>query len=332
MAKTSVIVIGTGGMARSHIRQMLDRKRSTSVVGFVEVSEKSRAATRAWMEERGCACPPFYDSIKALVKAQGAADAAVIVTPHKFHLENTSDCLKAGMDVLLEKPMVLNAGEARRLIRVQKATKRLLVVAFPGSLSPAIRKAKELIKKGTLGKITAVNAWAHQHWKRATKGTWRQVPEVSGGGFLFDTGSHMVNTVVDLIGEPVTEVTALLDHCGTPVEINSSVGGRFKGGAMFTMTGAGDSIFCQSGIQIFGDKGVLETGIWGERLRLMTLKKREFEPVPYPKYTGVWEQFEKVRGGRQKNPCPPEVGLRFSLLMDMIRKSAATGKKVRARR
>jgi predicted dehydrogenase len=346
MPPTTAIVVGTGGMARHHIRTMLAQQRTTRIVGFVEVSETQREATRklyadhhaqraqtqvsGFSPQPSLTCPPFYDSIKELVRRQGAPDAAFIVTPHKFHLENTRDCLAAGMDVLLEKPMVLNAAEARELIKIRDRTKRLLVVAFPGSLSPAVKKAKQLLRDGAIGRVTHVAAWVHQSWKRNTTGTWRQNPETSGGGFLFDTGSHMVNTVLDLIGEDAVEVAALLDHCGTPVEINSSVSGRFRGGAMFSLTGAGDSIQCISSIMVFGDAGVLETGNWGEKLNIKTLKKPEWHAVPYPKSQGVWEQFLKVRAGKIENPCPAEVGLRFAKFMDMVRESAKTKRAVRA--
>jgi predicted dehydrogenase len=207
----------------------------------------------------------------------------------------------------------------------------LLVVAFPGSLSPAVHKAKELIRAGAIGRVAVVSAFAHQAWKKNTTGKWRQVPELSGGGFLFDTGSHMVNTVVDLLSEDVTQVSAILDNRGTPVEINSSVSGQTASGVIFSLGGAGDSIQCTSLITVCGDQGVIETGIWGERLRIKTLAKPEFEDVPLPKSSGAWEQFLKVRSGKLANPCPPEVGLRFAKLMDMIRESAATGRTVEVR-
>jgi predicted dehydrogenase len=196
------------------------------------------------------------------------------------------------------------------------------MVAFPGSLSPAVWKAKQLIKNGALGKVTAIAAFAHQRWQQATVGTWRQDPEISGGGFLFDTGSHMVNTVVDLLGEDVTRVNAIMDNRGAPVEIASVVGGVSKSGIMFSLVGAGDSMQCNSEITVFGDRAVLKTGIWGERLSLRRDGEPEFKPVPYARSSGPWEQFLKVRAGTLENPCPPEVGLRFAKLMDLIRASA----------
>ncbi|MBF6595757.1 MAG: Gfo/Idh/MocA family oxidoreductase [Thermaceae bacterium] len=336
MAKVKTIVVGTGSMARGHIRTMLDMQRSTLLVGFVEPSEASRAQTQAIFAERGRGCPPFYDSIQQLIEAQGSPDAALIATPHKYHLENARDCLLGDIDVCLEKPMVMNVAQARELIALRDKTRRLVMVAFPGSLSPAIWEAKRLIVEGTLGKITAIAAFAYQHWKQATQGTWRQNPEISGGGFLFDTGSHMVNTVVDLLGEDVAQVRALFDNRGTPVEIASSVSGVSKSGVLFSLTGAGDSIQCNSEITVFGDRAVLKTGIWGESLALKKQNQPEFVAVKYRPSKGPWEQFLKVRGGKMENPCPPEVGLRFAKLMDMIRQSAdletpQTAKRGRAR-
>jgi len=332
MKSISVIFVGAGGMARYHMRYMVDMKKTTKIVGFVEIDESSRQAVRELFRERKLECPPFHDTIPGLIKEQGRPDAAFICTPHKFHFENGRDCLLNGIDVCMEKPMVMNAAEARRLIGLRDKTGRLLVVAFPGSLSPAVQKAKQLLKKGAIGAVTGIAAYAHQQWKRATVGAWRQDPEISGGGFLFDTGSHMINTVVDLLGEDIVSVSALLDNRGTPVEINSSVSGRSKSGVMVSLSGTGDSVQCCSQIMVFGDRGVLRTGIWGESLMLKKENQSDFAPVPLPKSKGVWEEFVKVRQGRMANPCPAEVGLRFAKVMDMIRKSADTGRTVLAPR
>ena len=87
-SKTSMIMVGVGGMARHHLRTILKMRRNTSVVGYVEVSENQRQLTMDLHQELQISCPPFYDNIKELVKTQGAADTAFIITPHKFHLEN----------------------------------------------------------------------------------------------------------------------------------------------------------------------------------------------------------------------------------------------------
>lgn len=334
MAKVRTIVLGTGGIARWHLRNMYAQRRTTEVVALVDPSTEVRARTTAFLRET-CGVeepPPCFDDFKAVLKAGVEAEAMLIATPHSLHYAQAMAGLKAGLHLLIEKPMVLSAREARALIKARDQADRIVSVAFPGSFSPALQKAQELLAKGTLGNVGGIEAHAWQQWLRGTVGTWRQDPAISGGGFLFDTGSHMVNTVVELGGADVGEVYAQVDNCGSPVEINSTVTGRFRHGVFFAMTAMGNSIQGHSQVRVFGDEGVLETGIWGERLNLMLRKKEGWQAVKYrPQRGGVWSQFVRVLDGRRANPCPPEVGLRFAKLMDGIRQSAAEGRLVKLR-
>ena len=250
----------------------------------------------------------------------------MIITPHALHFEQASAALDAGLDVLLEKPMVMTADEATDLIATRDRTGRLLVVAFQGSLSPQVREASRLLRSGELGSILNVSAVVWQDWATATTGTWRQVPELSGGGFLFDTGAHMLNTVSDLVGEDFTEVAAWLEDDGTPVDIRAAVIGRLGSGALVTMNGCGRAIpSCHSDIRVFTERAILRTGVWGEALEIQrhgaSQLRRVRSVLPMP----VWEQFLNVRTGRVPNPSPPEVGLRMARLWDAIRASAARG-------
>jgi predicted dehydrogenase len=330
-----MIFVGAGGIARHHLRALLAAGRSTRVVCIVEPQEANRAAFIAILAEHQRPEPPAFATVRDALGAGLAPDAAFICSPHKFHCEHILACLRAGLDVLVEKPMVLNAAEARRVIRARDQSGRLLVVAFNGSLSPAIQRAKELIRAGKLGEVRAVNAWLHQRWKSGTTGTWRQQPEISGGGFLFDTGSHLLNTLVHLLDDDIAQVGALQDNRGAPVEIDTVIAGRTRGGALFSVTTTGDSIHCTSELQIFGTKGVLRTGIWGERLDWKPGEQkdggREWFPVKLPARRGVWQQFLEVRAGRRPNPCPAEIGLRFARTMDLIRRSVASGRVERQR-
>jgi len=135
MARVSTIVVGTGGFARGHIRRMCKQRTTTRIVGLVETSEAQREATRKVFAEEQVKCPPFYGSIRELVAKQGAPETACICTPHSFHKPHILEALKSGIDVLVEKPMVLDAAEAKAVIRARNRSGRLLSVAFPGSYS-----------------------------------------------------------------------------------------------------------------------------------------------------------------------------------------------------
>ena len=282
---------------------------------------------RSIFTDAGLKPPPNQPDLPRLLKENaGKLDAAFIVTPHVFHFEQTCACLEAGLDVLLEKPMVMNAAEARSLIETRDRTGRLLVVAFPGSLSPQIRTAVKWLRAGKFGPILNISATVWQNWGPNTTGTWRQVPAISGGGFLFDTGAHMLNTVADLAGEDFTEVAAWLDNYDRPVDIRAAVIGRLASGALVTLNACGEAIpSCSSDLRVFCTKAILRTGIWGERLEIQRHGRSDLRKVPLPASLGVWEQFLSVRQGAMPNPCPPEVGLRMASLWDAIQASAAQG-------
>ena len=319
--KVSVVIIGAGGMARAHVGNMFAMEDTVRIAGFVEIADTSRELmTKKFTDAGKKTVPPFYLTLEEFLAGnKGPADVALIVTPHNIHVTNIMDSLDAGMDTLCEKPMVLSAAEARRVIKKRDETGRRLSVAFPGSYSPAVRKAKEVIAAGEIGEVMSIAGYCHQHWMTCTAGSWRQIPKISGGGFLFDTGSHTVNTMIDLAGADVKEMTATQDNRGTPVDIATAIQGRFKNGVFFTLCAEGNSINCTSCITIIGTKGILATAGYGGYLKLTRPGKWETEDVPFEPSKGVVEQFLRVRAGKLVDPCPAEVGLRFSKFMDMVR-------------
>ncbi len=322
-----VALIGAGGMARHHARQMLLQQQTTRIRAVCEPSPEAYAALAAIFQEAGLKAPPNEPDLERLLQRYSPElDAAFIVTPHALHYAQSRACLEAGLDVLLEKPMVMTAAEAQELIRTRDRTGRLLVVAFQGSLSPQVRKAARWLRSGALGRILNIHAAAWQNWNQITAGSWRQAPKLAGGGFLFDTGAHMLNTVADLAGEPFVEVAAWMDNRGAPVDILASVMARLASGALVTMSACGETIpSCDSEVRVFCTQGILRTGIWGERLLLQRPGQSRPVPVRTPRSLGVWEQFLQVRAGAIPNPSPPEVGLRMAQLWDAIQASAAQG-------
>ena len=156
--KTRAIVVGTGGFAWCHIRAMVGMRQNTELVGFVEPSEASRKATAGRLRENGASCPRFYSTIRELVRAQGPADAAVICSPHKFHFENARDCMEHGMDVCMEKPMVMSIEENRNLRDAVERAGVKSIVSFVLRWIPLFDNIKSLINAGAIGELFYVEA------------------------------------------------------------------------------------------------------------------------------------------------------------------------------
>jgi predicted dehydrogenase len=320
-----VALIGAGGMARHHIRQMLRMQSTTRIVALCEPSEAMALETAKLFVEAGLPPPPNQPDWQKLVAEYAAGlDAVFIITPHALHHDQAKACLEAGIDVLLEKPMVMTALEAQSLIETRDRTGCLLVVAFQGSLSPQIRLAARMLRANEFGRIHTISGLVWQNWDAFTVNTWRQEPTLSGGGFLFDTGAHLLNTVADLAGEDFSEVAAWFVTNGRPVETLAVAMGRLVSGGLVTFHACGEAIpSCDSEIRVFCERAILHTGIWGETLAVQYTSEQPPAPIPIPPSRGVWEQFLEVRSGRIPNPSPPEVGLRMAKLWDAIRASAA---------
>lgn len=324
--KVRLAVIGCGLMAQYHLLSIL--KFDDTVIPVVcEPSPKAYKATAELFKNAGRVIPPNEPDLDRLLEKHGRhLDVAFIVTPHVFHHDQAAACLEAGLDVLLEKPMVMNRSEALSLIEITRRSERLLTVAFNGSLSPEIRLASEMLRSGELGQIRSISATVWQNWHEITAGTWRQTPSISGGGFLFDTGAHMLNTVSDLAGEEFVEVAAWMDNLDAPVDLLAAVIGRLASGVLVTLHGSGATVpSCASDVHVFCSQAILRTGVWGRWLEIQRPGSDKFEAVKTLPSSGSWEQFLKVRRGEMPNPCPAEVGFRMLRLWEAIRDSAEQG-------
>jgi len=324
--RTKIAIIGTGGMARHHIKSLLKLIDRIEVVSVCEPNDANYQKAAQMFVEAGQPAPVNEPDFEKFVdeKAPGI-DAAFIITPHNQHCMQASALLLAGVDVLLEKPMVLNVAEAHKLMQARDQSGKLLTIAFNGSLSPAVRRAHKVLHSGELGKILNISATVWQNWEQFTRGTWRQIPEVAGGGFTFDTGAHLLNTVADLVGEPFVEVSAYLDNRGRAVDILSAAVARTVSGVLITLNGCGDTVRIGSEVRVMCENGVITTGVWGETLTLQRADDAKPRKVRLPKSNGVMETFLAVRAGQLSNPGPAEIGLRMIQLWNAIQASAAQG-------
>ena len=322
---TRLAMIGCGSMAREHVKRILKQQDTTQVIAVYDPSPEAYEAMARVFTDAGLSAPPNASDLDALLRDyRQSLDVAFIVTPHAYHFEQARACLEAGLDVLLEKPMVVTAEEAQNLIDVRDRTGKLVVIAFNGSLSPQVRTVSKMLRAGELGSILNVVAFVWENWSDHYQGHWKQNAAISGGGFMFDTGAHMLNTVADLVGEEFVEVAAWLDNRNRPVDILGSVMGRLKSGALVTMSACGSAIpSCASEIRVFCTDAIIRTGIWGEHLDIQRAGEKQLQPVSVPPSMGAWEQFLAVRNGQIDNPSPPEIGLRMARLWDAIRASAA---------
>ncbi|MEM6471846.1 MAG: Gfo/Idh/MocA family oxidoreductase [Planctomycetota bacterium] len=134
-------------------------------------------------------------------------DAVYIATPVHLHCEQTIAAANAGKHVLVEKPMALDADQCEQMVGACRASKTTLGVAYYRPFYPAIRRIREILLSGTLGRpLSALVTTGNPN--RFPPDDWRVVRSRGGGGPLMDIGSHRLDLLIDLFGYP-TEVAGL---------------------------------------------------------------------------------------------------------------------------
>ncbi len=139
-------------------------------------------------------------------------DVVSIATPTFLHAPMSIAALKAGIDVLTEKPMAQNATAAAEMVETAKSTGKVLDVAFNHRQRGEVTALKSVIDSGILGKIY----YAKTGWLRRQGipglGTWFTSANHAGGGSMMDIGVHMLDMALHLMGEPKVRAATASTH------------------------------------------------------------------------------------------------------------------------
>jgi predicted dehydrogenase len=152
-----------------------------------------------------------YADVEGLLK-DGKIDALVIGTPNYLHKSQTIAALKAGVHVMVEKPMAMDAQEAEQMCEVAEKSDAHLMVAHCWRFDPEVLWLKDQSSK--LGKIIRTKGiGVHTNWG---PGGWFTQKELAGGGAMADMGIHALDTARFLLGDP------------KPVTVYAKIGTYYK--------------------------------------------------------------------------------------------------------
>lgn len=197
-------------------------------------------------------------------------DFVTIVTPNFAHFAPAVMALEKGFHVVVEKPITLSLEEAKKLNEKLEETGLTLCLTHTYTGYPMVKQAKDLIKKGTLGKIRKVFVEYRQGWlSRLTEregnqgAAWRMDPKKSGkSAVLGDIGTHAFNLAEYITGLQVSQLCAHLTTVveGRGLDDDASVILKFDGGAsgvlFATQVAAGEEN--NLSIKVYGENGGIE--------------------------------------------------------------------------
>lgn len=326
MERLKIGLLGAGKISKRHINCIANRN-DAEIVAVCDVNEESIEQFKKHSGINGTAIVYFdaqemYDS--------GELDAVIICTPHSLHFHQAMRALEAGLHVFLEKPMVTNAKDAKDLAERAATSGKIMTVGYNTSATPVFGYLKEIIDTERFGKLELVNGYLCQNWLAATQGQWRQEPEISGGGQAYDSGAHLMNSLVWSVNSPVDELYAMVDNHGTRVDINSTLTVRFKNGVMASIAIGGNCEHRGSHMVFIFEKGRAEVDGWAGKWMKVYAEGEEIEPsFDQVKQITPTDNFIDSVFERDTVRVTPEHGIILSELMDAIYESAKTKRPVR---
>jgi len=150
--------------------------------------------------------------------------------------------LEAGCHVLAEKPACVRPDDFKQLVEIADAKQRHLMLALANRIAPPVKKAKELVHSGFLGKLYGANLYLVADQTRLTKPeyhrSWFASKEKAGGGFLIWLGIHWLDLVQLITGDRIQEVCGFARNVGgqpIPVEDGAVLALSFEEGMVGTL-------------------------------------------------------------------------------------------------
>lgn len=204
MKKFNIGMIGYGGIGRVHVMAyrsipyLYGLPAETINVAGVATTRPETAEPAA--AEIGC---DFWTADYRELLARADLDLVDICVPNHQHEEIIVATAQAGRHIYCEKPLAMNVAEGQRIVEAVAKTGVKNQMTFNFRFFPAVIRAKQLIEEGFLGRIFSFRGryYRASYIDPNKPLSWRLRKDISGGGALFDLGSHILDTLYYLLGD-----------------------------------------------------------------------------------------------------------------------------------
>ncbi|MCU0405917.1 MAG: Gfo/Idh/MocA family oxidoreductase [Ignavibacteriaceae bacterium] len=194
MEKTRVAVIGLGSVAQLVHLPNLVKIKNAEITALAEIN---RSRLNFVADKYGI--KKLYSDYKQLL-TDTEIDAVIIATPTHLHKQMAIDCLNAGKDVLVEKPLARNSSEGIEIIECAKKNSRKLMVGMNLRYRPDSMLIRSLIDAGEIGNPFYFKCgWIR---KQSSSEKWFNKREEAGGGVILDLGVNLIDLALWLADYP----------------------------------------------------------------------------------------------------------------------------------
>jgi Predicted dehydrogenases and related proteins len=340
-------VIGFGWMAYYHYLHIVPKGEGVSIVAAFDIDPERRMFA-------GSLGLHVHEGLDGFL-GDGSFDTVLVATPNNLHKDMSIAALRAGKNVICEKPVALNAREAEQIIAVSEEQGRIFTVHQNRRRDADFLSVKETLEKGTIGAPFLVES--RVNGSNGIPGDWRRSRE-AGGGMLLDWGPHLVDQMLMLVDGPVVEIYAQLFYEKYDVDDNFKTLLKFKNGICaqievstncfqplprWHVLGADGTLnilnFKNEGSIVRGAMKEVDWSIetvenYAGSTRTMRPRPSDtIETLENPKAATDWVEYYRnykaANEGKAELLVKPAESLRVMTIIDAIRESAERGESVR---
>ncbi|MEM3658651.1 MAG: Gfo/Idh/MocA family oxidoreductase [Candidatus Hadarchaeum sp.] len=217
MTDLSFAVIGCGSFGSRRVNAL--RKIGARIACLVDINEEMVSKMA-----RESGCDYYTDYREALMRKD--FDCAIVATPNKFHAPISIAAMNSGKHVLCEKPLARSPEEAHAMVDAAKQNNVFLKTGSNLRYFSNVRKAKELVDGGAIGRPLFVRGWIGHDGKKVLH-TWNVNKELSGGGTMLDNGAHILDLFRWFMGD-FSECTGHVATLQMPIEVEDNGMGIFR--------------------------------------------------------------------------------------------------------
>ena len=145
-----------------------------------------------------------FTSVAAMCESDDV-DGVWIATPNVLHMEHTLLAANNGKHVICEKPMALNLEQCQTMIEAVEKNNVTYVQGHSKIYNPPVRKMREVVRSGELGRLIQINTWNYRNWLNQPR-LATEVDTATGGGVLYRQGPHQMDVVRCIGGGMVRSV------------------------------------------------------------------------------------------------------------------------------
>ena len=275
--KKFAAVIGYGGMGGWHTQHLL-KSDVFELAGIYDIKEERRALA----ESRGIHA---YATREELL-ADPRIELVTIATPNDTHEEIAVAALRAGKNVICEKPVTLSMESLERMIAVAEECGKIFTVHQNRRFDVDYLAMKQLHDSGEIGDVIRLES--RVHGSRGIPSDWRGMKQY-GGGMLYDWGIHLIDQVLMVLGWDVDTVRCRMDHItNQEVDDGFQLEITFKSGAFAYVELGTYNFIPLPRFYMKGTKGTALITDWREETQVVKCKHwHESEVLPVETAAGL---------------------------------------------